>query len=345
MGHTNVRFYYSFLNLAEKKIFDSIYAQLQKMQPEIRIMGTARTVKKILFYVLKDCPELFFVDNTSMQLLSDMGGVTVQMKYLKNHAEVKAVNQRLRMISDRFLKEIEKRQLDNRNTIRYVHDFILKNTEYARERLDRRDASGDVSTICGVFVDKRAVCMGISLAAKWLLDQAGIVSGVMEGCVTEDENNAYGNAADGNCSYNHAWNIVDVNDDWHYMDITMDIGASQNDKAWVSYDYFLRGDATMKKYVQYENPYVTCELEKYSFYVSHKVIFSGEKMLTKYLQYCVKKHVGRMYFQVEKELAQKSPDQIHRLVSQYLLFSAYQWRYNQKLNIYDFKVIWGRGMQ
>lgn len=79
MGHTNVRFYYLFLNLAEKKIFDSIYAQMQKMQPEIRIVGSARTVKKILFYVLKDCPEFFFVDNTSMQLLSDMDGVTVQM--------------------------------------------------------------------------------------------------------------------------------------------------------------------------------------------------------------------------------------------------------------------------
>ncbi len=338
MELTNVRFYYSFLNLTEKKIFDSIYDQLQKQQPQIRVLGTLRTVKKILLCVMKDCPEIFFVDNTKMEFLSGMGSVTVRMTYTKNHMEVRAIRQRLDTISSRFLNEIKKRQLNNRDIIRYVHDFILKNTGYARENLAMQDASGDVSTICGVFINKRAVCMGISLAAKWLLDQAGIISGVVEGRVIDAGCPRLTDYTGESSQNNHAWNIVNVNDDWHYMDITMDMGASQENKMWVAYDYFLRDDANMEKYTQYENPYADCSVEKYSFFAAKKVVFGKEDMLKKYLQYCVKKKIRRIYFQTVGELALKPPEHIQRLISQYVM-SGYRWRYNQKLCIYDFKLV------
>lgn len=338
MELTKVRFYYSFLNLTERKMFDSVYDQLLKQQTQIRVMGTLRMVKKIMLCVLRDCPEIFFVDNTRMEFLSGVGCITVRMKYTKNHAEVRAIRQRLDNMSDRFLEEIKRRKLNNWDIIRYVHDFILKNTEYAKENLAMQDASGDVSTICGVFINKRAVCMGISLAAKWLLDRAGIVSGLLEGRMIDAGSPRLADYTGESSQNNHAWNIVNVNDVWHYMDVTMDMGASQEGKSWIAYDYFLRDDWNMEKYVQYENPYTVCVSEKYSFFAAKKVIFAREEVLIKYLKYCVKKKIRRIYFQTEGELALKPADQIQRLVSQYMM-SGYQWRYNQKLSIYDFKLV------
>lgn len=338
MELTNVRFYYSFMNLTEKKMFDSIYQQLLNQKPLIRVMGTVRTVKKVLLCVLKDCPEIFFVDNTRMEFVSGMGSVSVRMTYTKNHAEVRAIRQRLDLISSRFLDEIKKKQLKNRDIIRYVHDFILKNTEYARESLAMMDASGDVSTICGVFINKKAVCMGISLAAKWLMDQVGIPSGVIEGRLIDAGTPRLADYTGDSSQNNHAWNIIDVNDSWHYMDITMDLGASQENKTWISYDYFLRDDAHMERYVQYENPYTDREGEKYSFFAAKKVAFAGEDILKKYLQYCAKKRIRRIYFQAEGELASKPPDYIQKLIAQYTV-SGYRWRYNEKLHIYDFRLL------
>ncbi len=338
MGLTSVHFYYSFLNLTEKKMFDSIYDQLRKQQTQIRVMGTLRAVKKVLICVLRDCPELFFVDNTRMEFLSGVGYVTVRMKYTKNHAEVRAISQRLDYLGGRFLEEIKRRRLNNRDVIRYVHDFILKNTEYAMESQAMQDASGDVSTICGVFINQRAVCMGISLAVKWMLDQAGIASGVLEGRMIDAGSPRLADYTGEDAQNNHAWNIVNVNDDWYYMDVTMDMGASQEGKTWISYDYFLRNDRNMEQYVQYNNPHTVCVDEKYSFFAAKKVIFSSEDVLIKYLKYCVKKKIRRICFQTVGDLALKPADQIQRLVSQYTM-SGYRFRYNRNLSVYDFKLI------
>jgi len=334
----NVRFYYTFLKPQEKRMFDSICAQLQVCQPEIHVTGSLQTARKILPFVLNDCPEFFYADNTRMQFVSGMGTVSIRMRYTKDASQIRAIRQRLDTIGRRFLAEVQKKQLNNQDTVRYVHDFILKNTEYAQESLDRQDLSGDVSNICGVFVNKRAVCKGIALAAKWLLDQAGIPSGVIEGRVIRPEIAGMQKYIGKDSQNDHAWNVVNVNDVWQYMDITMDLGASQDNKSWIAYDYFLRGDAAMAEYVQYRNPYIDCKTEKYSYFVRNRTIISGEEDLRKYLRYCMKNRKKRLYFQVEESLAQKDASAIETLVSR-TVRSEFRWRYNQKLHIYDFMLM------
>ena len=321
------------MNPGDRKLYDSMYAQIEKKQSSFRVFGTMAAVKRVLPLLLSDGPEFFFVDNTQMQFSSGMGMVTVMLRFQKSQAEIRAISQRLEQLKNRFLQVLAAKQLNNRETVRYVHDFIIKNTDYAQENLMRMDAAGDVSTICGVFLNHRAVCMGIALAAKWLLDQAGIVSGVITGRMP-DLNSAF--AALGEAD-NHAWNIVNINDCWEYMDVTMDLGACQEEKNWVSYDYFLRSEENMKKYVVIDNPYLKCTVEPDSYFSFHKVCFSNEQILCKYLQYCAKRHVRHIYFQVQGELAARSPDQISRLLRKYIL-DGYRFRYNEKLGVYNYKL-------
>ena len=152
MEPKNTHFYYSFLNAEEKKLFNSVCLQLCRKQPEIRIPAALPSTKKIILSVLKDCPEFYYVDNTRIQFVSGTGGTEIRMRYTKNLEEIRMIDQRLEQISSRFLSEIYRRRLNCRETVRYVHDFILRNTEYDYESAEKEELSGDVSNICGVFL-------------------------------------------------------------------------------------------------------------------------------------------------------------------------------------------------
>lgn len=337
MEPKNTHFYYSFLNTEEKKLFNSAFLQLCRKQTEIRIQAALPSAKKVILSVLKDCPEFYYVDNTRIQFVSGTGGTEIRMRYTKNPEEIRMIDQRLEQISSRFLSEICRRRLNCRETVRYVHDFILRNTEYDYESAEKKELSGDVSTVCGVFCSQRAVCKGISLAAKWLLDQAGIASGLVEGRVPEEVSHTQSGAPEEKRN-NHVWNIVNVNHCWSYMDVTMDMGASQKNSTCISYDYFLRSEANMSKYLQFDSPGVSCDREMYSYFIQNKVIFAREEILLKFIHYCRKKRIRRLYFQVEGGLAMRPPDEIQRLISR-CIFSGYQWRYNPYLKIYDFELL------
>ena len=336
MEPKNTHFYYSFLNAEEKKLFNSVCLQLCRKQPEIRIPAALPSTKKIILSVLKDCPEFYYVDNTRIQFVSGTDGTEIRMRYTKNLEEIRMIDQRLEQISSRFLSEIYRRRLNCRETVRYVHDFILRNTEYDYESAEKEELSGDVSNICGVFCNQRAVCKGISLAAKWLLDRVEIPSGLMEGRVPEEKYHTASEPPDR--QNNHAWNIVKINHCWSYMDVTMDMGAGQKDSTCISYDYFLRSEANMSKYLQFDSPGVFCDREMYSYYVQNKVIFAREEVLLKFIHYCKQKRIRRLYFQVEGGLAMRPPDEIRRMISR-CIFSGYQWRYNPHLKIYDFELL------
>lgn len=318
-------------------MYDSICSQLDQCQQSVRVMGTIAMAKKVLPLVLLDCPEYFYVDSSHLGFLGGMGMVTLQITYTKHQAEIRAVKQRLNQIRESFLTELSRRKMNNRDTVRFVHNIVIKNTDYAMDHMMRLDTSGDVSTICGVFLHHKAVCLGISLAAKWLLDQAGICSGVIEGCIPD--HGSFAAAGTDGMQNNHSWNIVNVNDCWQYMDVTMDLGGCQSDKTWISYDYFLRNEANMRKYVVFENPYITCDVEADSYFVSNKVCFSRADVFRKYLKYCAKSKVKRLYFQMTGELAGWKKDRILLLIREYIL-CGYRMRNNEALGIFDFKLDW-----
>lgn len=93
--------------------------------------------------------------------------------------------------------------------VKYIYEYINANTIYA-------ESDGYSSSIIGTLLNGVAVCQGYSLSFKYLCDYIGIDCVV----VVSDE-------------MDHAWNIVEVDGAWYYVDTTWaDTGTK---------DYFLLG--------------------------------------------------------------------------------------------------------
>ena len=94
-----------------------------------------------------------------------------------------------------------------------VYTYIIDNTDYV--------VSDDDQSIAGTFWKKQAVCAGYAGAVQYLLERLNVPCIYVEG-----------DAA--NSDQGHAWNIVQLNGQYYYVDAT---NGDQPD--------FLEGDATV----------------------------------------------------------------------------------------------------
>lgn len=318
------KYYYYSLAPAEKKIYETLESGLAARENPIRVMGRGAQVKKILPMVYFDHPQFFYVDNTQISLADGGLFCIVHPCYYKGQEQSRSIEDYLQKIADRFVEEIRKKRLNNQMTVKYAHDFIIRNTDYAKESLASGQVQGDVSNIAGVFCNHRAVCMGIALAVKWLLDLAGIPSAVIEGCVNESTKK----------QNNHAWNMVCINDLWYHMDTTMDMGASIS-KQQISYDYFLRSDKVFQKIAWYIRPEKIENIEKYSYFASSHAVLRDRSQIEQYIKKCVGNKKKRIYFELWGDGESLSREQIGKYLRNNRYSGSFCLRTNTKLNIYD----------
>ncbi len=129
--------------------------------------------------------------------------------------------------------------------VKAIHDHIIDHTQY---NTGKADDMGD-HTPYGVFVLGRSVCEGYTLAAKLLLDEAGIENLLVEGSGRGE---------------NHIWNMVKLDDKYYHLDVTWDDPVDERGgKEYKEYDYFLVSDEVMKKDHQWDGDDVPAAPENY----------------------------------------------------------------------------------
>ena len=104
--------------------------------------------------------------------------------------------------------------------VRVLHDWICRNTEYDPGDRSSRKNHNDAS----VFMNETTVCEGYARILNLLCHEAGI-----ETCYVQ--------------SGTHAWNIVKLGGHYFHIDTTWD----DIDSSSISYDWFMKSDAEMKK--------------------------------------------------------------------------------------------------
>ncbi len=103
---------------------------------------------------------------------------------------------------------------DDKERAAILYDCLTENTQYREEAL-YDDTLLAEHTAYGAIVGKAAVCDGIALAYKYLLDRCGIASIVIPG-------RSAGNP--------HVWITVFWEGRWHEADPTWDIASKDNEK-------------------------------------------------------------------------------------------------------------------
>lgn len=127
-----------------------------------------------------------------------------------------------------------------------IHDLILKNVKYVNKDHESEH------TIEGALLNKKAVCEGIAKTVKYLLNRKSIKCELVIGKLNSDSNVL------------HAWNLVFIEEHWYHLDVTADLGMSQN--LPYRYDYFNLSDEEISKdHVILDSPYA-CNVSKNDYY-------------------------------------------------------------------------------
>lgn len=163
------------------------------------------------------------------------------------------------------MKSVLRRVVDDSMTdvvkVRAIYEYLINYVVYDEELLQLlyQNAPGLTEYrgyyLEGVFLDKKAVCEGISKAMAALCNIEGIPCVVVEGYQTENPNAAM-----------HAWNKVYVDGSWYIVDATSGGTIINSEFEVLSYKYFLVDEESYsKKYTGTGYSEIKCE-KRYDVY-------------------------------------------------------------------------------
>lgn len=249
------RYYYSKLSSREKKAYQKIYDAMQNHRPTVTINGFCKDyIPKLMSAIDLDNPHLFFVD-FNYEFQSDLFSQTIILKYIYKKKIKKVCNKILSNVKGQT--EFEKESS--------LHDILVQNVLYdsmAKNNILKFRARSN--TILGVLFYKTAVCEGIAKTFKFLLNALDIKCVVIKGKVTD--------ALTDNIRSDilHAWNMVKIDGEPYYVDLTWDINLSQNNT--IRHDYLNLTDRDMSIDHMIDLTFPKCIDNKANYYYKNDLI-------------------------------------------------------------------------
>lgn len=171
-----------------------------------RLIVVDRLEKKDLNYLIDrvyDDPGLFWIDMRYNAL--SVGSVSIVAVYEK-YDNVEAKQNAIEAAASSVIKSVITKDMTEYEKVLAIHDWICKNVTYkATDNASDQD-------IYGALILGEARCAGYAKLFSYLLNMAGIESSVVSG-----------NSIDKNGeTVPHAWNVVYIDDNAYYFDITWD---------------------------------------------------------------------------------------------------------------------------
>ena len=227
-------YYRSCLTATCQQAYDAIVAGIRAHQADIPVMGcTGENISQILRAIMYDCPDLFWFCS------AEYTNTSVRPIYGATAEECEVLQRRIDQAVAKYLEGIDDSMSAYDVALR-LHLKMIGAVDYDTIALNKEEEEGGpaegkidyLRTICGVFLEGKAVCGGYARAMQYLLQKCGIESAEAIG---------YIHKADGSKGELHGWNLVKLDGDYYYLDTTWDDSSNtiQTVKNTdVSLDYF-----------------------------------------------------------------------------------------------------------
>lgn len=137
---------------------------------------------------------------------------------------------------DDIIKENITNDMDIKTKIRKIHDYIINNTAYDKDRSDQKIINYKSDNAYGVLIENHGLCGGYTDAMMLFLEKFNIPS--------------YKIATE-----NHIWNYVNVDGEWLHLDLTWDDPVSSDGKNILDDSFFLISDNELKNIEKEEHVY------------------------------------------------------------------------------------------
>ena len=303
-GHQE--YYFKQLDREEKRAYREILEGVRKREEEFYVTLSADDkVDKVYHAVLKDHPELFWVHNRETIYKTTFKGrdyCLFSPGYSYTEEEIKEISQAMETAFQEVLSLLPAEAGDYEKA-KTVYTYLIDLASYEVSEHDQ--------SIAGIFWYKSAVCAGYAGAAQYLLERLNVPCIYVEG-----------DAAGSDLS--HAWNIVEIDGQNYYMDVTNgdqpeflegDATALKEHKTTM-YDYFC---PFPKEYGAIYTPseeftVPSCSMEDKNFYVLNDACFDAYDWQQIYEYCCMRLDNGaavvRFKFRTQQEFDRAYKDWI-----------------------------------
>lgn len=249
--------------------------------------------------------------------------VVLRPKYLYEQKEYKAlINKILAKIKE--MKEIIMKLPSELSREKYIHDYLCKNVVY-------KEIGPDAHCVLGPLFKGEGVCEGIAETTHALLSAVGIKSHIVCGDALESDGS----------KTPHAWNVVQINNHWHLLDVTYDNTLSEN--GFIRYDFF---NLSAKELSRTHTPYEYCQDNFYkcitskTYFSIFNLEFASHQAIKDYIKREINKKSKYLYF---KYINKTSPITIKQLledIEEHHLVDRVTYTYDEDTGIYLIEIFY-----
>lgn len=235
------QYYYETLNAKEKKIYEEIYNGVIEHRKHIAVSTNEEAImKEMIDKVLSDHAELFYCKNMFPLCGEQQGEIVVHYEKDLTDDALKTLQEQLQNEVKRVVSQMDASASDYEKA-KFVYEYIVQNCEYEESAKNNQD-------VRSVIFYGKSVCAGYAHTAQMLLNALGVKCAYLSGKAIDEE---------GKESL-HAWNVIEINDDYYYMDSTW---GDAKDPDHICYGYFMMSESEMRSL--YEPDYETSSTQVY----------------------------------------------------------------------------------
>ncbi len=232
---------YECLSEEGKLLYDQMLEAILGYQPRIELAVKDVELMMQAYQAINcDYGSLFWVDGysyfTSITEENELVSLEFAPNYTMTVEEKEAYQNQIDAVVDEWLSGIGMQDSDY-DKAKYVFETLIENVDYQEGALYNQN-------ILSAFLYRRTVCQGYACATQYLLRQLGIPCTVVAGS-THDQP--------------HAWNIVQLDGNYYYMDTTWGNSAYLNTESqesqFVNYNFLCMTDEELKINHQLNMPF------------------------------------------------------------------------------------------
>jgi len=224
--YENVAYYYrNTLSESEKGLYDQVLRGIKSFEEKITVDDTSAVLGKIIPSVRDDHPEIFWLESAATS------GREVFFYYNTKREDVAEVQKHMEPTIAKYLAGIND-SMSAYDVALHFHMTLINSIDYDTVALENESRDGGIDyirTICGVFLNGKAVCAGYAKALQYLLQKCGVECAYVTGHILKEEDGG------------HAWNMVKIDGDYYYVDTTWDDSSNTSQEVKntdVEFDYF-----------------------------------------------------------------------------------------------------------
>lgn len=248
---TCYNYYYQHLTKKQQKLYEELYNIFMNLDETGQLSSKAiKDVQIVHDALLHDHPELFYVET---ELVYD--DYRVEPQYSFEISEIKKYRKQIEQIKEDILTQMP--EGDQYAQMMYIYDYVIENVHYDLE-------SENNQTLISSLVNKETVCAGYAKMIQYLIQEIGInITEITGGSI--DQNNIV---------QRHAWNMVEYNHDYYYIDATW--GDQEDDEEnMILYEYFMFSSEDMLKLYTPEEYYENTTDINNTYFIKNNLYYTN----------------------------------------------------------------------